>query len=117
MAWKCPTQESAYGQCAEITQLMITDFPELRRVRGHYYCSMWGKRSHWWCVAPDGSVVDPTAIQFPSRGAGEYVPHEEGSPEPTGKCPNCGGYCYEGRDLCSAACRWSYMAYLNGGDL
>ena len=35
------------------------------------------------------------------------------SAEPTGKCPNCGGYCYEGATLCSDRCEHEYMAYLN----
>lgn len=32
----------------------------------------------------------------------------------TGKCPNCGGLCYNGKTLCSDKCEKSYIAYLNG---
>lgn len=32
---------------------------------------------------------------------------------PTGKCPNCGNFCYEGNYLCSGKCTKEYMTYLN----
>jgi hypothetical protein len=32
----------AYGACAEVTLSMQECFPELTRVRGHYYCIVWG---------------------------------------------------------------------------
>lgn len=106
-----PTPESAYGQCDAATTAMLAAFPELRRVRGHYYCLVWGERSHWWLVAPDGAIVDPTACQFPSRG-GVYEPWSEGADEPSGKCPNCGGYVYGGGTVCSDLCAREYEAYL-----
>jgi hypothetical protein len=99
-----------YGQCEELTRRMAEAFPELSRVRGHYYCWAWGERAHWWLTAGE-NVVDPTAQQFPSKGAGEYVPWDEGAPEPTGMCPNCGDPCYDGDTCCSAACTQSYVAY------
>lgn len=106
---------SGYGQCAEVTLAMAAAFPELRRVRGHYYCFAWGERTHWWLVAPDGRIVDPTAGQFPSAGRGEYVPWVEGAEEPTGKCPECGGYVYGGGTMCSDSCARAYERYLMGG--
>lgn len=99
-----PTPELAYGQCDEATKQLVAAFPELQRVRGHYYCWTWGERSHWWAVAEDGTIVDPTARQFPSGGRGMYVPWEEGAEEPSGKCPNCGGYVYGGGTVCSDQC-------------
>jgi hypothetical protein len=107
-----PTRESAYGQCDEATARMVAAFPELKRVRGHYHCILWGERAHWWCVSPEGDIVDPTARQFPSRG-GHYEPWQEGEPEPTGMCPECGGLCYEGASVCSDECGRAYTAYLN----
>lgn len=104
----------AYGLCAEATKAMALVFPELRRVRGHYYCPHWGRRAHWWLVAPDGSIIDPTARQFPSQGRGVYDPWDETQPEPTGTCPNCGEYCYDHKLLCSRACEISYAAYCAG---
>lgn len=85
----------SYGACREVTKDMQKEFPELRRVRGHYYCWVWGKREHWWLE--DGEVIDPTASQFPSKGKGRY--EEWQGLEPTGKCPNCGEYCFEGEQV------------------
>jgi hypothetical protein len=107
-----PTQEAAYGQCDAATRAMAAAFPELTRVRGHYYCFVWGERTHWWLVAPDGTIVDPTAVQFPSVGRGVYEPWTEGADEPTGKCPNCGGYVYGGGTVCSDECARQYESYL-----
>jgi len=91
---------------------MVAAFPELKRVRGHYVT---GRKEypHWWCVTAEGTVVDPTAAQFDGL-PGFYEPHVEGSPEPTGKCPNCGGYVYDGGTVCGDACALSYAAYVMG---
>jgi hypothetical protein len=113
IAARYPDTASARACCAEATRKLVAAFPELRRVRGHYVCPLWGPREHWWCVAPDGSVVDPTQAQFPTRGGFEYEERDETRPEPTGRCHNCGEYCYGGRtDTCSAACHETYRAYL-----
>lgn len=103
--------DDGYGRCREVTEAMAADFPELTRVRGHYYCYAWGERAHWWLLDPAGEVVDPTACQFPSKGAGTYVPWNEGDPEPTGICANCGEPCYNGDTCCSEACGRAYAAY------
>jgi hypothetical protein len=89
-----------YGKCAEVTQQMAAANPSLRRVRGHYYCPIWGERAHWWLVDRDGKIIDPTAAQFPSKGNGTYVEWQEGEKEPSGKCYNCGDYCYDGKVFC-----------------
>ena len=84
--------EGAYlmGRCKEMSLEMIEAFPELRLARGHYHCAGWGERGHWWCVAPDETIVDPTAAQFPTQGAGIYEELQANAPEPVGKCGNCG---------------------------
>ena len=104
------------GRCEETTVAMVTAFPELKRVRGHYICPWWGRRAHWWCVTPEGAIVDPTAAQFPSynaafqsKGAGEYVPWTEGAPEPTGKCLDCGEEVFGGANFCNEECERSTM--------
>ena len=102
----------AYGKCSKVTEMMVVEFPELKRVRGYYHCPIWGKREHWWLVDTEGEIVDPTVSQFPSGGFGEYEPWIEGSPEPTGMCPNCGEVCYNGDGVCSEKCHQEYMAYL-----
>ena len=105
--------EDGYGKCSEITLMMERKFPELHRVRGHYYCLIWGERTHWWLVTQNGDIVDPTKEQFPSKGTGKYVEWPEGDQEPTGKCPNCSGYCFNGQTVCSEKCHIEYSAYLN----
>lgn len=100
---------NAYGKCASVTLAMASAFPELRRARGFYHCDRWGRRQHWWCVAPDGTVVDPTAEQFPSMGLGEYDEVKDGEEDriPVGKCMNCGEELYahdESTYVCSDYC-------------
>lgn len=111
-------QGDGYGQCSSITKEMAAAFPELRRVRGHYYCHTWGERTHWWLVTKDGAVVDPTAAQFPSKGRGVYVEWNEGDPEPIGKCANCGGLVSHDSDtgsmFCSPECYHDYTMYCTG---
>jgi len=109
--WIVENVAETYGTCAEITLGLAEKFPDLKRVRGHYYCPTWGERAHWWLVDKDGQIVDPTASQFPSGGAGVYVSWEEGSREPTGTCPQCGDYVYDGGTCCSESCHSAYVAY------
>jgi hypothetical protein len=113
--WISKNVTETYGYCAEVTEQMAKSFPELRRVRGHYYCTVWGERGHWWLVDEEGNVVDPTADQFPSKGNGVYVEWDDSLPEPSGMCPNCGDYCYDGNYFCSKHCESSYTAFVMGG--
>jgi len=103
--------KDSYGRCSEITEQMVKVFPELVRVRGHYYCPYWGERQHWWLVTQNGEIIDPTATQFPSKGMGHYEQWDESKPEPTGICPNCGEFAYDGNTCCSDACGQAYVAY------
>jgi len=109
-----PTDESALARCAEVTLAMVEAFPELLRVRGHYFCQLWNAdREHWWCETADGEIWDPTVRQFPSKGHGIYTPWEEGQPEPTGKCIECGEHCYDGKTFCSQAHERAFMRSLH----
>lgn len=116
--WVQANVDQTYGKCAEVTLAMQKVFPELVRVRGCYMCPIWGERLHWWLVTPDGKIIDPTASQFPSKGAFEYVPLEEGAEEPCGICANCGEPSYAskggGSTVCSDVCSKAYAAYLMG---
>lgn len=104
------------GKCADITLSMAVAFPELRRVRGHYLCLITRREHpHWWMETSKGQVIDPTASQFPSGGSGTYIEHF--GPEPTGKCPNCGGYVYDGGTVCGDVCARQYEAYVCSGIL
>jgi len=112
-----PSSQSAYLQCAEATERMVEEFPELKRVRGlasvkEPYDLPPTKTPHWWCVTPDGTIIDPTAHQYPTE-IESYEEADESKGPPTGKCPNCGSLCYEGNYLCSDKCNDEYMAYLN----
>jgi hypothetical protein len=72
------TNESDYlkfrGKCKEAVDELVSKNPKLRAVRGHYWCPIWNSNEqHWWCVDADGTIIDPTAKQFPSAGLGEYT--------------------------------------------
>lgn len=112
-----PDSDSAYLKCAEATEEMIAAFPELKRVRGlasvaEPYNLPPTRTPHWWCVAPDGTIVDPTKHQYPTSIL-SYEEVDESRGPPSGKCPNCGGFCYCGAYLCSDKCSEEYMSYLN----
>ncbi len=101
---KChyPDRESAAYMCAGAVVKMVESFPELKAVRGWY-----GGSAHWWCVAPDGSVVDPTEAQFLQWSEEKYVAFRDGiDPEPIGKCMSCGEYVWSGNEpnACSPEC-------------
>ena len=101
--------------CETATIEMKNRFPELIRVRGFYCCLIYGKRPHWWLKNSNGNIIDPTANQFATKGImGDYEEWDESREEPTGMCPNCGEYCYNGNELCSSECFKDYLNYLNG---
>lgn len=63
------------GKCRELSEAACASDPTLTLVRGHYYCPIWNTTEpHWWAVKPDGTIVDPTKRQFPSKGMGDYTP-------------------------------------------
>lgn len=109
------------GKCAEATTLMIQDFPQLRRTGGFAHWAIPSRDihdQHWWCVTPEGIIVDPTAEQF--EGSIVKVRYEELDLTkeedrlriPIGKCMGCGeptfqgGYAY---NFCSERCENDVM--------
>jgi hypothetical protein len=60
------------GKCKEFCEEAIKLDPSLVLVRGYYYDWDWGQQAHWWCKRTDGTIYDPTKLQFPSKGLGEY---------------------------------------------
>lgn len=65
--------EKYRGKCKEFSEDTVQKDPTLRLVRGHYYCPNSNKdEPHWWCERSDGSIFDPTKLQFLSRGFGVY---------------------------------------------
>lgn len=107
-----PSYESAYGNCADATSEMIAEFPELRRVSGFYYAALWGRREHFWCISPDGEVIDPTAVQFPCKGNGAYEEVTDPSLIPTGRCLDCGEDVYNSKTFCDLQCENLTRKYL-----
>lgn len=83
-----PTAESASLQCAEATLALVEAFPELRRVRGHAMVGV-NERPHWWCITPDGTIIDPTAHQWPTAPV-FYEALPDDAEDPHGKCLHCG---------------------------
>lgn len=78
------------GKCKEMSEAAVAADPTLRLVRGHYYCPHWGKQAHWWAEKSDGTIVDPTAEQFPSQGHGIYVEFDGWA-----NCDECGERIHE----------------------
>lgn len=74
------------GKCKELSEAAAAADPSLTLVRGHYWCPIWNSNEpHWWTVRADGSIYDPTADQFPSKGHGTYTPFNGIVP-----CSECG---------------------------
>lgn len=95
--WIAQNCSDTFGKCHELCLKMQAVYPELKLARGFYECPIWGAREHWWLVAVDGTIIDPTADQFPSRGIGEYRELGEDYVEPIGRCLECGEYVFPPR--------------------
>ncbi len=95
------------GKCKKATEEMIATFPELRKAAGFVYCR-WGRDQHWWCVDPDGTIVDPTAAQFQGYIYGykelDFADPEDVDSIPIGKCANCGGPIYRTSERTDTVC-------------
>jgi len=94
------TPQQMVASCASRSQEMARVFPELKAVAGYICFLGGGKAEHWWCVDPQGNVIDPTADQFrvmlrpPIIG---YEPYDRAKHGPmrVGKCMNCGDAIYD----------------------
>lgn len=75
------------GKCKEMSEKLVKENPELTLVRGYYYEPLWSRdEQHWWTKKKDGTIVDPTASQFPSGGIKEFYTEFDG----TLSCSECG---------------------------
>lgn len=105
------------GKCQKAVEEMKAAFPELRIVAGFAHVS-WGRDQHWWCIAPDGTVVDPTAAQFPLPIRYEELDLNDPKTRervPISKCMNCGKETYTSSlsaDMCSQTCADDFVAFL-----
>jgi hypothetical protein len=77
--------EKYRGKCKEMSEALVASDVTLTLVRGYYHCPIWGEQAHWWAKKPDGTIIDPSKDQFPSRGIGEYVEFDG-----TVECAECG---------------------------
>lgn len=93
------------GKCKEMSEALVAEDPALILVRGYYYCPAWGEQAHWWTKRPDGTIVDPTKNQFPSRGTGTYVEFDG-----IVRCAECGKEMKEG-DVYSAESYYAFCSY------
>lgn len=112
-----PTPETAYLACQEATARMQSIFPELKRCKGladvEEPLGLPPTRTpHWWLVDSNNEIIDPTAHQYPTRIL-KYEKCDDSKGTPTGRCPNCGGLCYNGEYICSIKCCEEYAAYLD----
>ena len=64
---------ASYEALKEMSEELVKENPLLTLVRGHYHCPVWGEQQHWWPKDSDGVIHDPTKLQFPSKGTGEYI--------------------------------------------
>ena len=72
-AYRQHLYEKYRGKCKEYSEKLIKERPELRLVRGFYYCPVAKvEEMHWWCEDSDGLIIDPTAKQYFSEGKGNY---------------------------------------------
>ena len=102
------------GKCKELAEKLASK-NGYKLVRGFYYDPIWNKKEqHWWCVDNNGNIHDPTALQFPSNGMGEYE-------EFNGiiECANCGrpikeeeAIIYNGYPFCGDKCMLDFVGLL-----
>jgi len=90
------------GRCKDAVDEMHAAFPELRPAKGYAQTLSWGERDHWWLVAENGAIVDPTEAQFPG-GIFHYREWLPGSLTRVGKCMDCGEYIWRCADTLEAA--------------
>lgn len=112
--WIADYNGSIYRRCKEVSTEMKQAFPELIIVRGLVSIVESSKTfQHQWLIAPDGTIIDPTANQW--IRIIEYIPIDESDPRniPTGRCMNCGEWCFGRYDTCSEKCETEVFKYLN----
>lgn len=96
------------GMCCDYSLAMSRAFPELRVAKGWYIDLFCVPHQHWWCVTPDGIIVDPTVAQFLMGGTYKEYTGEE----PTSRCLNCGALIFDMGNFCDQECNNHFMATL-----
>lgn len=94
------------GKCKELCEQAVAENSSLTLVRGHYYCPVWNnEEQHWWTVKPDGTIHDPSRLQFPSAGMGIYTPFDGMI-----QCANCGKDFKEDSENASFESRYAFCS-------
>lgn len=93
------------GKCKQLCEEAFKKDPTLKIVRGYYHDAFWGKQDHWWTVKSDGTIYDPSKLQFPDKN-GDYEEFNG-----TFNCSQCGkeiieedGHIYGNYIFCSGEC-------------
>ena len=61
------------GKCKIFAEEEVRKNSNLKLVKGWYYCPIWNtEEQHYWCENEKGEIIDPTKLQFPSKGMGKY---------------------------------------------
>jgi hypothetical protein len=89
--------------CVFAAREMREVFPELVAVPGKVLLADGQGICHLWLVTPDGTVLDPTVLQFESPVVG-YRPLADEDPPPTGQCLECWDWRYSRGGYCSDRC-------------
>lgn len=100
------------GKCKELSEKACINDPNLTLVRGYYFCPLWNTdEAHYWCVNPEGKIIDPSKLQFPSNGFGIYTPFngmvecsECGKEIPEEEASHDSNYCF-----CSNLCHGRFI--------
>jgi len=101
------------GKCKAMSEAAVAADPTLRLVRGHVLVPGWGtEEAHWWCERPDGTIYDPSVLQFPfAPPAGAYTEFDG-----TVECAECGKtgpeaeFRHESRySFCSTLCHGRFV--------
>lgn len=112
--------ENVWGLCVEHTKQMQETFSELKIVKGCVWSNNnidnFGlkpkKYEHCWLETEDGLIIDPTRTQYHLIEPIEYQ-HFEEDDLPTGKCSNCGDFCFDGESMCSINCELDFIDYVS----
>lgn len=65
------------GMCKTLSEKECKNNPNLKLVKGWYYCPIWNsEEQHYWCEDEKGKIIDPSRLQFPSKGQGKYKKYD-----------------------------------------
>lgn len=61
------------GMCKTLSEEECKKNTNFKLMKGWYYCPIWNsEEQHYWCEDEKGNIIDPSKLQFPSKGQGKY---------------------------------------------